>query len=65
MLAKKAQKHMTMAMVKGVPSKNKPMAIEQIEPQAIWMDPIMAEADPAPLLNGLRARLATLGKLKP
>ena len=53
--------------VKGnaVPLKNTPTKAEAVAPNAIWVAPMRADAEPAPLLNGAMAMAAELGKLKP
>ena len=56
---------MIMAMVNGVPSKSNPTKVAQTAPQAICMDPNMADAVPAPWWKGRKASVATLGKLNP
>ena len=52
-------------MVNGVPSNKRPTSTEQTAPQAIWMEPNIAEAVPAPRWKGRKASVATFGKLNP
>ncbi len=53
------------AIVNGVPSNKSPTSMEQTAPHAIWMEPNIADAVPAPLWNGRKAKVATFGKLNP